>query len=109
MELDEDGCLVDAFISIIWPGANRDGYWNLDMFVLQFENFMDACAVMFPGIQHLVSLDNSANHRGKRPGGLDVTKMNLGYGGAQNKMDQTVIPDDLEGNMFENNGRRLKP
>jgi hypothetical protein len=103
---------LQAFTWIMRPGANRDGYWNLDQFVIQFENLADVCAVMYPNMKHLVSLDNSANHRGKRPGGLDIVKMNKGYGGAQCEMEETTIPEnvrELGVETFENGGRRLPP
>lgn len=99
--LSRENC--DAFLTVIRPGANRDGYWTLDQFVLQFEDLMDVVSVMLPHAKHLVSLDNSANHRGKRPGGLDITKMNKGYGGAQSMMEDTVVPHNLV-RQYENDG-----
>jgi len=106
--MDDNG----AFIKIIRPGANRDGYWTLDQFAIQLEDLCDVILVMYPERLHIISLDNSANHRGKRPGGLDPKRMNKHYGGAQLKMDKTVVPQNMEGivgDLYDNGGRRLAP
>jgi hypothetical protein len=73
------------------PGANNDGYWNLAHFVIQLENIMDVCDVLYPHLQHVISLDHSNNHGGKRVGGLDANVLNVTYGGSQLVFDSTKL------------------
>lgn len=87
---------IRPIIPFYWsmrPGAKNDGYWKLAHFVVQLENFMDVCDVLYPNIQHIVSVDHSNNHGGKRIGGLDLITMNTGFGGAQVAFDRTVLTE----------------
>ena len=76
------------------PGANNDGYWNLACFVVQLENLIDVCDVLYPGYQHVISLDHSNNHGGKRVGGLDSNTLNVSFGGAQPIFSPSILNND---------------
>ena len=75
------------------PGANNDGYWKLAHFVLQMENLMDVLDVLYPDEKHVMSLDHSNNHGGKRVGGLDLNALNGKFGGKQPIFDANMLND----------------
>lgn len=108
----QDLRVLEAFVWVMKPGKNDDGYWTLKHQAIQLENLQDVCEVLYPPeiYQHKASFDNSQNHRGKRPNGLNAPKMNVGWGGAQPKIHSTEIctPEDFIGPLCPNVGV-LKP
>jgi hypothetical protein len=72
-------------------GENRDGYWNYNHMVLQFEDTIDVLKVMYPNFKFVYLFDHSSGHSKTRPDGLNVSRMNKSYGGKQTAMRSTVI------------------
>ena len=64
-------------------GANRDGYWNNDKFLLQCRDIIDCIHVLYPGYQVVVEVDWSAGHAKKAEGALNANDMNMTVGGKQ--------------------------
>lgn len=79
------------FLQILEVGANCQGWWNGANMHLQLEDFGDCCKVLYPGYTVLFFTDWSQGHSRKRPDGLDATRMNKGYGGAQIKSHESHL------------------
>ena len=76
-------------------GASADGYWTYDHMVLQLEDCVDIPKALHPGFYFIFLFDDSCGHDRGRKYGLDVTKTNSGYVGAQQDMHPTNIKQDF--------------
>ena len=74
-------------------GANQEGYWSYDHFIIQLEDIMDVMNVLFNPDDYEVHIlvDHSCGHDRQKPDGLNVGEMNSGYGGKQRHIHDTVI------------------
>ena len=64
--------------------AGKDGYWSYDHMVLQCKDILDMSKAKFEDkYDYLFLFDHSCGHDKKQPDGLNVKKMNSGYGGKQ--------------------------
>ena len=95
-------------------GKNKEGYWNFDHMALQMEDVLDCVAVIYgplsgavadaqarappeanvdwsSGFATLQEMDWSSGHGRTKPDGLDHSKMNEKFGGAQPLMRTTVV------------------
>jgi hypothetical protein len=79
------------FIRQFEYGANLEGYWNYQHFVLQVEDCVDVLNYLFPCYEVLLLVDHSCGHDRQREDGLNVENMIRGYGGSQSKMRDTTI------------------
>ena len=77
------------FVRLLEYGANKDGYWTGNHMVVQLEDCIDVCKVLFDDYDHLFMVDHSSGHAMKREGGLDASKMTKGAGGT--KQRATII------------------
>ena len=71
--------------SFFETGANRDGWFNIDDFVQQFENCKDLFTLLRPNCDILIGFDNLMSHHKRAPDGLDVKLLNLSDGGAHQR------------------------
>nr|GAT46270.1 predicted protein [Mycena chlorophos] len=72
--------------------AGGDNYWNTEQMIAQLRNAIKIANFVFPNtVVHWV-FDNSSCHDSMPEDALCVTKMNVGAGGKQPKMRDTVIP-----------------
>jgi hypothetical protein len=56
-------------------GENRDGYWNYNHMVCQFEDTIDVLKVMHPHYKFVYLFDHSSGHSKHRPDGLSSIRM----------------------------------
>ncbi len=62
--------------------------------VLQLEDCVDCCTVLYPEHDVLFMLDHSCGHDRQRQGGLNAENMNKSFGGHQPKMCDTMIQEE---------------
>ncbi|KAL5512106.1 hypothetical protein ACEPAG_3627 [Sanghuangporus baumii] len=77
---------------IIYPGKNHDKWWDLDQLMKQIEDAIKIFEFLHPGTVGVFCFDCSAAHEGFGPDALNVNKMNVGPGGAQPSLQNTIIP-----------------
>ena len=74
-------------------GAGKDRYWTYRHMDIQIEDCVDCLQYLYPQYQYMFELDHSSGHNMERPDGLSTTKtvINLGWGGKQRKMRNTIL------------------
>ena len=85
---------VDPFIKYFEYGnsINKSGYWTYEHMVCQLEDVLDVLHVLFnDDFDFLFLFDHSCGHDRSRPNGLNVTNMNISYGGKQNSLHDSEI------------------
>ena len=76
-------------------GAQKEGYWTYDHFVLQCEDVADCLDVIYPEFEFRFCVDHSCGHDRQQSDGLNARKMNKLFGGKQPHLhDTTIIEDD---------------
>ncbi len=53
-------------------GENKEGYWDYNHMVLQFEDVVDCLKVMHPNFHFVFLFDHSLGHAKQRPDGLTL-------------------------------------
>ena len=74
-------------------GENREGYWTCEKFIQQLEEAVKICEYKYPkadGWRWIWIFDQSSCHTAMAEDALDVSRMNVGPGGKQPKMRDTV-------------------
>lgn len=66
---------------IMFPGANRDGYFTCEDLAQQTNNMLRIFEILHPGCIALVAYDNSANHHAMAADALLANRLNLKDGG----------------------------
>jgi hypothetical protein len=92
------------FLRLLEHGQGKDGYWTYNHMVLQIEDVLYSMTTLFPDpgnpsrcIYDLgFELDHSSGYEKYREGGLSCMSsiLNLGHGGQQRKMRETLLDDD---------------
>jgi len=85
-----DGTRLEAR-EIIYPGKKYDGYWTGESVAEQFKKAIAIHKEKFPDYDALWAFDNSSNHNCFAGNALHVGKMNLGPGGQQALLRDTVF------------------
>ena len=79
------------FIRYLNYGAGKDGYWTYRHMVMQIEDCVDCLKYIFPQYDYVFELDHSSGHASERPNGLSTNSINLGWGGKQRRMRNSVL------------------
>ncbi len=79
------------FVQYLDVGENREGYWNYNHMIIQFEDCVDCLQEIHKGNDFIFLFDHSSGHAKKRVGGLDAAKMNVKHGGMQPRMHPSKI------------------
>jgi len=81
-------------------GKGKSGYWGYRHMICQLEDCVDCLRILFPGkngakflFDFTFEFDHSAGHSKQRPDGLSAGTTNIGYGGKQPKMRNSIITD----------------
>ena len=82
------------FLLFFEYGENREGYWNYNNMVIQFEDAVDVLQVMHPQYDFVFLFDHSSGHAKQRPDGLNHLRMNRSYGGKATHMRTTLIEQE---------------
>ncbi|EIN06656.1 hypothetical protein PUNSTDRAFT_72602 [Punctularia strigosozonata HHB-11173 SS5] len=77
---------------IIYPGKNHDSWWDLPQLITQLRHAIKIFKVMFPDKIGVWVFDCSASHEGFAVDALNVNNMNVGPGGKQTCLRDTIIP-----------------
>ena len=80
-------------------GENREGYWTCEKFMQQLEVAVKICEYKYPkadGWRWIWVFDQSSCHTAMAENALDVSKMNVGPGGKQARMRDTVWAGKLQ-------------
>ena len=90
-ELEEN-----PFVRYFEYGANYQGYWNSFHMICQTEDVVDVLKVVFDFNEYKVQLvvDHSQGHDRLRVDGLNVSSMNLLYGGRQAMMHDSKLTSE---------------
>ena len=72
-------------------GANKEGYWNYELMVLQLEDCTNCTSVLYPNFDFIFLFDHSCGHDKQRDDGLNAENMAKVYGGKQSKLRYTKI------------------
>ena len=92
---------------IIKFGAGNEGYWNNSRFLKQIENAVKIAEYKYPFdyFTQVWLFDQSSGHTAFREDALNLSKMNVGPGGAQPRMRDTLWNGKLQ-KMVLNDGRQ---
>ena len=73
-------------------GAGNEGYWNNSRFLKQMENAVKIADIKYPSDKYtkVCFFDQSSGHCAFKDDSLNVRRMNVGPGGAQPRMRDTV-------------------
>jgi hypothetical protein len=82
---------TSPFLTFFDYGENKEGYWDYNHMVLQFENVVDCLKVMHPHYHFVFVFDHSLGHTKERPDGLNALRMNKSFVGKSPAMHPTVI------------------
>ena len=59
--------------------------------ILQIEDCVDCLKTLYPQYAYEFELDHSSGHNSERIDGLSITAMNLGWGGKQRRMRNSIL------------------
>lgn len=76
---------------IIYPGKNHDAWWDLKQLVENVKDAIDVFEHTNPGMVVIFLFDCSLAHEGLTPDALNINNMNIGPGGKQNPLHDTII------------------
>jgi hypothetical protein len=79
------------FLTFFDYGENKDGYWDYNHMVLQFEDVVDCLKILHPNVHFVFLFDHSSGHAKQRPDGLNASRMNKSFGGKGPAMHPTLI------------------
>jgi hypothetical protein len=79
---------------MVLHGPCREGYWTYETFKDQVEQFTECFEYMHPHEQLLLEVDQSSGHCKGREDGLMINSMSKGWGGKQNALRCSIIPDE---------------
>ena len=80
-------------------GENQEGYWTCQKFMQQLEAAVKIAEIKYPKADRwkwVWIFDQSSCHTAMAEDTLDVTKMNVGPGGKQPKMPDTVWAGEVQ-------------
>ncbi|KAG0707298.1 hypothetical protein DFH29DRAFT_995100 [Suillus ampliporus] len=77
---------------IIYPGKNHDAWWDLKQLVENVKDAIDVFEHTNPGMVAVFVFDCSSAHEGLAPDALNINNMNIGPGGKQKSLHDTIIP-----------------
>ena len=87
-DLTDDPCL-----RFFRSGLNHDGYWNGSHAKIQLEDVADCLSYIFPMFDFVFLFDQSSGHTKMRPDGLNISNMNISFGGAVHQMSDTSVTE----------------
>jgi hypothetical protein len=97
------------FVRMFEYGANKDGYWTGNHMIVQLEDCIDCLKVIHGDNYDFVFLfDHSSGHAKKRGDGLDITKMNKGFGGKPQRKTLIQQHDGYRGPYNHNHPHLVK-
>ena len=96
---------------IMYPGANRDGYFTNEQLAIQTKEMLKIFEILHPDCTALVAYDNSANHHAMADDGLVANRLNLKDGGKNVGLLRNGWFDDADGTrliqtMLTENGKQ---
>ena len=91
---EKDALTSNPFLVEFEYGAQHQGYWTYEHFVLQCEDVADCISVLHPEVSVHLCVDHSCGHDRQRDDGLNATKMNKGYGGKQRVPHPSIIASE---------------
>ena len=80
-----------AGLRLIDPQRAKHGTWKIEHMIAQVGELHALLNFAYPQFQHFFEVDNSANHGAHKPDGLSITGINVGYGGEQRDLRDTVL------------------
>jgi hypothetical protein len=81
--------------TVIYPGSQGDPWWDMKQLCAQIlEKAIPIFEALHPGAQGVFVFDCSSAHEAYGPNALRVQNMNLGSGGKQSRLRDTIIPSD---------------
>ena len=92
--LDEPDRLPRDAQVLMNAGSSYEGWWDMKLLKLQMQNAISLFEIMFPGAVGIWTFDNSSSHGAFSEDALRINNMNLGIGGGQKLMHETIIPSD---------------
>lgn len=90
MLLDADGKIIEDACVIIYPGSNRDPWWDTQQLLAQIQSAIQIFDKAHPECQALFIFDQSSAHASLPPDTLKAFEMNKSNGG---KQQDTIIPE----------------
>ncbi|KAG1815092.1 uncharacterized protein BJ212DRAFT_1447403 [Suillus subaureus] len=77
---------------IIYPGKNHNAWWDLKQLVENVKDAIDVFEHTNPRMVAIFVLDCSLAHEGLAPDALNINNINIGPGGKQKSLHDTIIP-----------------
>jgi len=91
---DNDGnVLRDARVTI-YPGKNKDPWWDTTQLLAQIKDTLDIFEEKHPGCVAVLVFDQSSAHNSHGSGALNAFNMNLSPGGKQLPQNDTIYPPE---------------
>ena len=87
---------IDAMEARKMLEHQKDGYFTNEQFVAQVEKAIDIFEAKYPGVQAIFLFDNAPSHRKLSSDALNVNSMNVGPGGKQMKMRDTMWQGEIQ-------------
>lgn len=87
---------IDAMEARKMLEHQKDGYFTNEQFVVQVEKAIDIFEAKYPGVQAIFLFDNTPSHRKLSSDALNVNSMNVGPGGKQMKMRDTIWQGEIQ-------------
>jgi hypothetical protein len=79
---------------IIYLGSNRDPWWNTEQLLVQLKDTLNIFKEKHPGAIAVLVFDQSSAHASYGKGALNAFNINLGPGGAQKILKDTIFPPE---------------
>ena len=83
------------FLTYFDYGENKDGYWDYNHMVLQFEDVVDCLKILHADVHFIFLFDHSSGHAKQRPDGLNASRMNKSFGGKGQMMHSSLIEKEI--------------
>jgi hypothetical protein len=77
---------------MIYPGSNRDAWWDIKQLLLQLTDTLDIFEKKHPDCVAVLVFDQSSAHASHGDGALNAFSMNLSNGGKQPIQKNTIYP-----------------
>jgi hypothetical protein len=77
--------------NITYPGKNFNAWWDLSQLINQVKHTIMVFEHTHPNHVGIFVFDRSSTHEGFAENALNVNNMNVGHGGKQRKLCNTVI------------------
>jgi len=89
-----EGVIIEDTRKIIYPGSNRDPWWDTKQLLLQLTDTLNIFEKKYPDCTAVLVFDQSSAHASHGDGALNAFSMNLADRGKQPLQKDTIFPPE---------------